>query len=270
MSPLFGDPTGPASAILKCMLYRVRKAVALLLMAASAVGVLVLFLWLGPALASSGLLAVVATLVLGTVGFARGAWWGRLVPVAWSTTVAVLSVVVLTRNVSGFDGVLAGAILLRVCVAGNAMFAGYEGQAPPPLDWTRPGMRLVRAAVTANLGAFLGGVTYLLGMFDEPTVTCCGGLPCPYRHHFPTVPFCVCLAMTALMLVGVVLLARQRTAGLLPAAVSAVVVPAVLIANHNVLGREGVLIFGPGIVCGWLALGRFLPAMARFLRRSPG
>ncbi len=253
------------------MLYRVQKAVALLLMAGSAVGLLVLFLWRGPSLASSGLLAVVATLVLGTVGFARGAWWGRLVPVAWSTTVAVLSVVALTRNVSGFVGVLAGAILLRVCVAGNAMFAGYEGQAPPPLDWTRPGMRLVRAAVTANLGAFLGGVTYLLAMFDEPvrTVTCCGGMACPHLH-FPTVPFCVCLAMTALMLVGVVLLARQRTAGLLPAAVSAVVVPVVLIANHNVLGSEGVLIFGPGIVCGWLALGRFLPAMARFLRRSPG
>jgi hypothetical protein len=174
-------------------------------------------------------------------------------------------------NVSGFVGVLAGAILLRVCVAGNAMFAGYEGQAPPPLDWTRPGMRLVRAAVTANLGAFLGGVTYLLAMFDDPvrTVTCCGGMACTHLH-FPIVPFCVCLAMTALMLVGVVLLARQRTAGLLPAAVSAVVVPVVLIANHNVLGSEGVLIFGPGIVCGWLAHGRFLPAMALFLRRSPG
>jgi hypothetical protein len=252
------------------MLYRLRKAAAVLLMAGSAVGLLVLFLWRGPALASSGLLVVAAALVLGTVGLARGAWWGRMVPIAWSTSVAVLSVVALTRNVSGFDGLLAGAILLRVCVAGNAMFARHEGQAPPGLDWTRPGMRLVRAAVTANLGAFLGGVTYSLAMFDEPVprATCCWG-PCPH-YHFPTVPFCVCLAMSALMLVGVVLLARQRTAGLLPAAVSAVVVPVVLIANHHVLGGEWALIFGPGIVCGWLALGRFLPAMARFLRRSPG
>ena len=75
--------------------------------------------------------------------------------------------------------------------------------------------------------------------------------------------------MSALMLVGVLLLARQRTAGLLPAAVSAVVVPVVLIANHHVLSVGWALTFGPGIVCGWLALGRFLPAMARFLRRSP-
>jgi hypothetical protein len=194
-----------------------------------------------------------------------------MVPIAWSTSVAVLSVAALTTDVSAFGGLLAGAILLRVCVAGNAMFARHEGQAPPPLDWTRPGMRLVRAAVTTNLGAFLGGVTFSLAMFDEPLyrITCCGGAPCP-KYQFPTVPFCVCLAMSALMLVGVVLLARQRTAGLLPAAVSAVVVPVVLIANHNVLNVGWALIFGPGIVCGWLALGRFLPAMARFLRRSPG
>jgi hypothetical protein len=193
-----------------------------------------------------------------------------MVPIAWSTSVAVLSVVALTGNVSGFGGLLAGAILLRVCVAGNAMFARHEGQAPPPLDWTRPGMRLVRAAVTANLAAFLGGVTYALAMFEQrfPTVTCCWG-PCPHPH-FPTGPFCVCLAMSALMLVGVVLLARQRTAGLLPAAVSAVVVPVVLIANHNVLGIDWALIFGPGIVSGWLALGHFLPAIARFLRQPPG
>jgi hypothetical protein len=265
------DRIGAASVILN-VLYRVRKAVAVLLMTGSAVGLLVLFLWRGPALATSGLLVVAAALVVGTVGLARGAWWGRMVPIAWSTSVAVLSLVALalTRNVSRFDGLLAGAILLRVCVAGNAMFARHEGHAPPALDWTRPGMRLVRAAVTANLGAFLGGVTHALTMFDEPArrAPCCWG---PCRHyHFPTVPFCVCLAMSALMLVGVVLLARQRTAGLLPAAVSAVGVPVVLIANHSVLGSEWALIFGPGIVCGWLVLGRFLPAMARFLRRSPG
>jgi hypothetical protein len=253
------------------MLYWLRKAVAVLLMAGSAVGLSALFLWRGPALASSGLLVVAAALVMGTVGLARGAWWGRMVPIAWSTSVAVLSVLALTRNVSGFEGLVAGAILLRVCVAGKAMFARHEGQAPPPLDWTRPGMHLVRAAVTANLAAFLGGVTYALAMFYDPTetITCCGGAPCPHRQ-FPTVPFGVCLAMSALMLVGVVLLARQRTAGLLPAAVSAVVIPVVLIANHHVLGAGWTLIFGPAIVCGWLALGRFLPAMVRFLRGSPG
>jgi hypothetical protein len=68
------------------MLYRLRKAVAVLLMAGSAVGLLVVvFLLRGPALAGSGLLVVAATLVLGTVGLARGAWWGRMVPIAWST-----------------------------------------------------------------------------------------------------------------------------------------------------------------------------------------
>ena len=141
----------------------------------------------GQALASSGLLVVAAALVLGTVGLARGAWWGRMVPIAWSTSVAVLSVVALTTNVSGFGGLLAGAILLRVCVAGKAMFARHEGQAPPPLDWTRPGMRLVRAAVTANLGAFLAGVTFSLAMFYEPfpAITCCGGRPAPPTSSRP-------------------------------------------------------------------------------------
>jgi hypothetical protein len=250
------------------MLYRLRKGAAVFLMGGSAVALLALFVWGRPALDTSGLLVVAAALVVGTVALARGAWWGRIVPIAWSTSVAVLSVVALTRNLYGFGGLLAGAILLRACLAGKAMFARHEGQAPPELDWTRPGMRLVRAAVTANLGAFLGGVTYAMAMFYEPPpVPCCFG-PC-HHHHFPTVPFCVCLAMSASMLVGVVLLARQRTAGLLLAAVSALAVPVVLISSRHVLG-EWALIFGPGIVCGWLVLGRFLPAMARFLRGSPG
>ena len=136
------------------------------------------------------------------------------------------------------------------------MFARHEGQAPPPLDWTRPGMRLVRAAATANLGASLAGVTFSLAMFYEPFPAINGsrGAPRP-PYQFPTVPFCVCLAMSALMLVGVLLLARQRTAGLLPAAVSAVVVPVGPIANHHVLSVGWVLTFGPGIVCGWAGPG---------------
>jgi hypothetical protein len=250
------------------MLYRLRKAAAVLLMAGSVVGLLLLVRWRGLELATSGLLMVAATLVVGTVGLARGAWWGRMVPIAWSTSIAVLSVVALTDHLGGFEILLAGATLLRLCVAGKAMFASYEGQAPPPQDWTRPEMWLIRAAVTSNLGAFLGGVTYSMAMFQESILgfTCCWG-DCP-AFHFPTVSFCVCLGMSALMLVGALLLARQRTAGLLPATVSAVVVPVALIANHVPSGWP--LIFGPGIVCGWLALGRFLPAMSRFLRRSPG
>src|SRR3954466_10882151 len=136
------------------MLYRARKAVAVSLMAGSAGALLAgLSGWWRVDLETSGLLVVAAALVVGTGGLARGAWWGRMVPAAWSNSMAVLMSLAVFHGAGRAGAFLGGAGLLRVCVAGKAMFARYEGQAPPALDWTRPGMRLVRAAVTANLGA---------------------------------------------------------------------------------------------------------------------
>jgi hypothetical protein len=147
------------------------------------------------------------------------------------------------------------------------MFARYEGQAPPAFDWTRPGMGLVRAALIANLCAFLGSVTLAPAIFQFIR----------FRAHShlsaldPALPLMACLVVTAVMLVALVLVARQRTVGLLLLAVSAVGVPLLFIANGAIDDTLAALIFlalfGPGIVCGWLALGRFVPGMVRLLRR---
>jgi hypothetical protein len=244
------------------MLFRVRQAVAGLLMAASAV-------WLGSGLLGwwhpdhelKGLWAVFAVVVVGTVGFAQGAWWGRMVPFAWSASVSLVTVMAVVSGADLAGWFLAGGLLLMGCVAGRQMFERYEGQAPAPLDWRQPGMGLVRIALVANLHAFLVAVTIVpMLRFTQSCIF----------EGFDTSPLmAVCLAMTAILLVGVVLLARQRTAGLLLVAVSAVGLPLVLLTrrSHGESPLILALLLAPGILCGWLALGRFLPGMVRLLRR---
>jgi hypothetical protein len=210
---------------------------------------------------------VLAVLLVGTGGLAGGVWWGRLVPLAWSTSLAALSPVALYQGMPAAPYILAIALLLRICVGGKEMFARYEGQAPPSLDWTRPPMRLVRAALIANLWAFLGSVAFAPAIYRWNR-----GILHPHlAGPDPAALLAGCLVMTAIMLVGLVLLARQRTVGLLLLAVSAVCTPIFLVANLAVLDRISVLIlsitFVPGIVCGWLALARFVPGMVRLLRR---
>jgi hypothetical protein len=259
------------------MLFQLRKAGAVFVMMGS-VGFLIAVLtnW-GIDLRRAGILGVLAALLVGTVALARGAWWGRFLPLAWSASLAVLGLTVAPVKEGYGTGTmnwgltfLGGAILLPLCLVGREMFARYEGQAPPPLDWTRPGMRLVRAAVVANLSAFLGGMVLAPAIFA-------------WRQHYdpyatidapnpdPTALLAICLAMTVLMLIGVVLLARQRTAGLFLVAIAAVGVPLVLIANREVLKGPGAWIFmgvfGPALLCGWVAVGRFVPGMVRLLRR---
>jgi hypothetical protein len=188
-----------------------------------------------------------------------------MLPLAWSVVAALASALAMARSLAPAHYFLAGAVLLRLCLAGKEMFARYEGQAPPAFDWTRPGMRLVRAALIANLCAFLGGVTLAPAIFEWSRFT--------HQHQTlaPGTMLMACLVMTAVMLVAVMLLARQRTAGLLLLAVAAIGVPLTLIANRAVYDTATALIFlalfGPGIVCGWLALGRFVPGMVRLLRR---
>jgi hypothetical protein len=249
------------------MLFRARKLVAVFLMAAGPGLLGAQLLDMGHGLWRSGYAAVMVVLLLGTVPLARGVWWGRMLPLAWSTSGAIVSAICLVNGSTRAGGYLAGALVLRACLAGREMFAHYEGMAPPPADWTAPGMRFVRAALLANLAAFLGAIAF------APAIH---GFNSFEWHHpasgwDPTVLLLGCLAMTAVMLAGLLLLARQRTAGLFLVAVAAAGVPLILLANRGVLSGTGGWIiagvFGPGVVWGWVALARFLPGMVRFVRR---
>jgi hypothetical protein len=243
------------------MLFRVRKALAVVLMAGSAAGLAAGLLgWWYLSTDMVGLWAVLAALVVGTVGLARGAWWGRIVPLVWSAAATVVGAVTAVDAAGRGALIVAGAVILAGCVSGRQMFDRYEGQAPPPLDWRQPGMGLVRAALLANLYAFLAAVTVIpLVQFTQR---------CVFSGIDMSPLMAVCLAMTAVLLLGVVLLARQRTAGLLLVAVSAVGLPLVLLASRRPQGSLGLaIILAPGILCGWLALGRFVPGMVRLLRR---
>lgn len=243
-----------------------RKVVAVALMAGSA-GSLVSLIWSSRFGADEvGLAAVAAVLAVGTVALAVGAWWARLLALAWSGSAAIMTGMALAAGVPSTLPYLVGALLLLGCLGGKAMFERYEGTAPPPIDWARPGMGVVRAAVVANLGSFLGGIALAPMMFTFDHGGCC----LQPSSRDPRVLLAIGLSMAAVMLVGVVLLARQRTAGLLLVALAAAGLPLALVSNPGALSGGGALVFavlfGPGILCGWLALGRYLPRMIRFLR----
>jgi hypothetical protein len=243
------------------MLFRVRRALAGLLMAGSTAWVASGLLgWWDLDRELRGMWVVLAALAVGTFGLAQGAWWGRLIPLAWSLAVTLVSGVGLLAGAHVLP-VLGGGLLLGTCLVGKEMFTRYEGNAPSPLDWTQPGMRFVRVAVVANLYAFLAAVA-LIPLYE--------GMHSCLRSGFqPPALMWVALGMTAVMLVGVLLLLRQRTAGMLLVAVAAVALPLVLMAGMRG-SREAplmVLAFGPGVLCGWLALARFAPGMVRLLRR---
>src|SRR5437667_965288 len=230
------------------MLFRTRRLVAVLVMATSvALTIAALSSW-GVDLRRSGVLAVGAALLVGTVALGSEAWWGRLLPLAWSACLMILGVLGVADRSDWGPAYLGGAVLLSLSLTGKEMFARYEGQAPPPLDWTGPGMRLVRATVLASLSAFLGGVAL------APAIFAWNPRPPPHPDWHPgnlpmepapdpTTLLVACVVMTVLLLIGVILLARQRTAGLLLVAVAALGVPVALVVNPDLLRGADILIF---------------------------
>jgi hypothetical protein len=210
------------------------------------------------------------------VALATGRWWGRFLPlsIAWSFILSLLH--------SGGLGLprlntWLGVILL-LCLSGRAMQERFEAKAPLPIDWTAPSMAIVRCALVITAAGLYGQLMDLLVLAREVR-----GLPLwhidpPYSHCWPAWPcvtdagdFLLLLGLEVVLMVGLVLLARQRTVALLLIAVAALVGTLLLVREIPVFQLHTpplnmLLDLAPGLVLSWAAVIVWSRPVVRLLR----
>ena len=210
-----------------------------------------------------------------TLALATGRWWGRFLPlsIAWSFT--------LTPLLSGELGLprlstYAGLSLL-LCLGGRAMRDRFEAKAPLPIDWTAPGMAVVRSALVITAAGLFGQLLGLLALAREVH-----GLPLwhidpPYTHCFPRPcvtdagDFLLLLGIDVVMMGSLVLLARQRTVALLLTATATLVGTLLLVREMPAFHlfsppRHMLFQLAPGLVLSWAAVIVWSRPILRFLR----
>jgi hypothetical protein len=146
------------------------------------------------------------------------------------------------------------AARVLLSLTGRTAYRGFEGSARN-IDWSGRRMTLVRWTLILNLASGFG--LFLFAVFYQPRVA--------WHALIPGTLFIGTLA-------GVLLLARQRTAGLLMVALCCLLlVPAggYFVAREASYTGEAVLfwtIFAPGVLVGFATLTAFARPMARALR----
>jgi hypothetical protein len=230
-------------------------------------------------------LAVLAGLIV-TAGVEPGGDGGRLVPALWGLLVPLLfaaAALLRDRHWGRWLGLAAGlavvpwaaafligpgpglprwrpllafgaGAVLLASLTGRAMLERYEGRVKA-VDWRGPRMGLVRWTVICNLSSVISLYAFVTA-YQHRTA---GALVVPG-------------ALLAALVAGVLLLARQKTLGLLLVAVSCVsFLPAggYFVWREAADAGEAVLFaaaFLPGIVAGWACLVGFGRPIVRFLR----
>jgi len=148
---------------------------------------------------------------------------------------------------------LIASVLLFVTLLGRAMFERYEGRAPT--DWSGRQMGLVRWTLILNLASAVGLFVFV-AVF---------GYSSNWHLAVPAV-------LLVGLIVGVLLLARQKTGGLLLVALSCVLfIPAgVFFVWKESSWAGGAHIFAatflPGVLAGWACLVAFGKPVWRALR----
>jgi hypothetical protein len=148
---------------------------------------------------------------------------------------------------------LVASLVLLVSLSGRTMFGRYEGNAAT--DWRGPRMGLVRWTIILNLASALGLFLFVV----------------IYRYAIQW-HVAIPAALLAGLVIGVLLLARQKTAGLLLVAVSCILfVPAGTYFVWKEASDTGEMYvfaaaFLPGIIAGWACLFAFGKPLGRALR----
>jgi hypothetical protein len=139
---------------------------------------------------------------------------------------------------------LVASLVLLVSLSGRAMFERYEGKAGR--DWNAPRMGLVRWTIILNLASVLGLFLFVV----------------VYRYAIGW-HVAIPAVLLAGLLLGVLLLAKQKTVGLLLVVLSCVLfVPAGTFFVWQEASYTGeiylfAVAFLPGIIAGWVCLFAF-------------
>ncbi|UCF18958.1 MAG: hypothetical protein JSU87_13650 [Gemmatimonadota bacterium] len=201
------------------------------------------------------LLPLAATIV----GLLREAPWSRWLALAaaiavlpWAVALALTPdyLVPIARPATA----LAAALALLASLPGKAMFERYEGRSRG-LDWSGRRMTLVRWTVICNSASVLA-LYLFVAAFD-----------------FQIEWYALILAVTLCgLILGVLLLAYQRTVGLLVVALCCLCFPPAglyFVWQEAIDVGEAILflvIFAPGLLTGWASLLVFARPMWRYLR----
>jgi hypothetical protein len=210
--------------------------------------------------------------LIASLGLARSWWWARMLSASLALAEMFWPVVSLVsglhhpRELSDLVRI-AWASALLACLRGPAFCALFEGRQQVGASWRAPGMRALWWAIVLN------GVTLvrLAGPLLDPWREAGGfGIPSSLvNQHAPA--YWPSVALAALLFVGLGLLARQQTTGLLLAAVVSVVLPVALLACRrcSVDARFVTVVLlpsVPGLLAAWVALGFRARAMWKILR----
>lgn len=196
------------------------------------------------------------------VGLAAEKYWSRWLALAGALAVLPWAFVLTFGLPAGAPlrqqtVALIASVLLLVSLPGRAMFERYEGRAAT--DWTGTRMWLVRWTIILNIASALG--LFLFVVMYRYAIE--------WHIAIPTV------LLTGL-LVGVLLLASQKTVGLILVALSCVFfVPAGVFFVWQEASHTGdvylfAVAFLPGVIAGWACLFAFGKPICAALRAGSG
>lgn len=188
-------------------------------------------------------------LVLTMIGLALEKTWSRWLALAGAVAVLPWAIVLTFGLPSGAPLMqqtiaLVASLLLLVSLPGRAMFERYEGKAK--MDWSGPRMGLVRWTIILNMASVLGLFLFI-------------------ALYHNTIEWHIAVPVVLLfgLVVGVLLLAFQKTIGLLLVGVACVlVVPAAMYfvwkeTSYTSLVYIFAAAFLPGVIAGWACLFSF-------------
>ncbi len=199
-------------------------------------------------------------LLVSMVGLVRGRAWARWLGLAGGIAVLPWAMALLLKPY-GLSAVrpataLAAALVLIASLIGRSMFDEFEGRATR-VDWRGRGMSLIRWTIVLNLASVLALYLFVVAV--------------QYRHAWHlAIPAATLVGLVA----GVLLLAYQKTGGLLLVALCCVAfVPAgaYFVSREASSQEEAVLfaiVFLPGVLMGWASLLRFGRPILRYLREG--